>query len=285
FLLTLIEIAKARYEIDPDRVYVAGFSMGGTGSWHLAGRHPDLLAAALPAHGVLMAGPVSQVRTPEEIQLLQHGLVPNVRNLPIYFYTGLEDENCMPGTFLYVHDLLRELAENDPGGYTQIEFAAHPELAHSFPPGEPGKGLKWIAEKRRDAFPEKIVWEYAAEPAPPRTRDDPIERPRKEWFYWLHCMRPVDTMTVVAERKGNEFDISVKIAFAEDLTLYLNPAMIDVEEDVVVRVDGEVVWRGRPRPDFVSVLESLDARLDRTLVFDRRIRLEEEEEEGPTTGS
>ena len=45
FTLTLIEIAKAQYEVDPDRVYSMGFSMGGTGSWFLAGRHPDLLAA------------------------------------------------------------------------------------------------------------------------------------------------------------------------------------------------------------------------------------------------
>ena len=29
------------------------------------------------------------------------------------------------------------------------------------------------------------------------------------------------------------------------------------------------VWRGRPEPDFATVLESLDARLDRTLVFVR----------------
>lgn len=48
FLLTLVEIAKAQYDIDPDRVYSMGFSMGGSGSFFMAGRHPDLLAGAIP---------------------------------------------------------------------------------------------------------------------------------------------------------------------------------------------------------------------------------------------
>jgi len=51
--------------------------------------------------------------------------------------------------------------------------------------------------------------------------------------------------------------------------------MIDATTDVVVRVKGKEVYRGKPAPDLVSVLESLDARLDRTLLFDRRIRLPE----------
>jgi hypothetical protein len=49
--------------------------------------------------------------------------------------------------------------------------------------------------------------------------------------------------------------------------------MVDPKKDVVVRLDGKEAYRGRPVPDVASVLESLDARLDRTLCFDRRVRL------------
>jgi hypothetical protein len=49
--------------------------------------------------------------------------------------------------------------------------------------------------------------------------------------------------------------------------------MIDVKQDVVVRVDGKEVYVGKPVPDYATVLDSLDARLDRTLTFDRRIPL------------
>ena len=45
------------------------------------------------------------------------GILPNLRNVPVYFYTGLADENCEPGTFLYAWDRIQELREADPGGY------------------------------------------------------------------------------------------------------------------------------------------------------------------------
>ena len=79
-------------------------------------------------------------------------------------------------------------------------------------------------------------------------------------------------MEVVAEREGNQFTI-LSSADREGFYLLLNPEMIDVEQDVVVRLEGEEIYRGRPVPDFVTVLETLDARLDKRLAFDRKIPL------------
>jgi dienelactone hydrolase len=278
FLLTLIEIAKLRHEIDPDRVYVAGFSMGGTGSLHMAGRFPDLFAGAIPAHGVVMASPGTKLPTADLVQSMQNGLLPNLRNVAVYLYTGLADKNCEPGTFLYAWDRLQEFREADPGGYADIRFKAIPGLAHAFPPGEPGTGLKWLAERRRDPYPEKIVWEYASHPFPMPDDQDKVARIQQEWFYWLQCVLPKDGMQVVATRKGNEFDLeSVAPAFPEDFSILLNPEMIDVTQDVVVRYEGKVLYRGKPVPDVATVLETLDARLDRRLVFDRRVRIPEQD--------
>lgn len=50
-LTDLIEHLKATYQIDPDRIYVTGISMGGGGSWELAARRPDLIAASVPMSG------------------------------------------------------------------------------------------------------------------------------------------------------------------------------------------------------------------------------------------
>lgn len=278
FLLTLIEIAKAQHDVDPDRVYSMGFSMGGTGSWFLAGRHPDLLAGAIPAHGVHMGrttlgdGKV-KVKTAAEVLELEHGIFPNVRNLAVWWYTGHADVNCEPGTYLKGWELLQAIQKADPDGYRLLHFKAYDGVAHAFPPGEPATGMKWILEQRRHALPAKLMWEYNEAPAPFQIAEDKTDRLPKTWFYWMQVRQPVDRMRVTAERKGNEFDVDVALAYPGDVTLYLHPGMIDVAQDVVVRVKGKEVYRGRPVPDLVSVLESLDARLDKTLLFDRRIPL------------
>lgn len=38
--------AQQRYKIDPDRIILRGFSMGGCGAWHISLHHPDRFAAA-----------------------------------------------------------------------------------------------------------------------------------------------------------------------------------------------------------------------------------------------
>lgn len=272
--LTLIEIAKVELEIDPDRVYSMGFSMGGSGTWFLAGRHPDLLAGASPCAGVLMADPKSQLPTKEEVKAIQHGLVPNVRNLAMYYYIGLEDRNCMPGTFLYAWDMLRQLRQQDPTGYANIHFQAHEGLGHAFPPGEPRKGIQFLLKQRRDTFPQTLVWEYAAAPYPLREASDPVDRLCKRFFYWLACADPRDGQHIRATRESNEITLELsRGAAAKGLTVLLNDAMIDPSKEVVIRVGGVEQYRGKPVPDFWTVLETLDARLDRSLVFDRRVVL------------
>jgi len=41
-----IAAVQRRYKIDPDRIILRGFSLGGAGAWHVAAHHPDAFAAA-----------------------------------------------------------------------------------------------------------------------------------------------------------------------------------------------------------------------------------------------
>ena len=44
----LLDMVMAQYAIDKNRVAVTGYSMGGTGSWHLAEKFPERFSAVLP---------------------------------------------------------------------------------------------------------------------------------------------------------------------------------------------------------------------------------------------
>ncbi len=275
FVLTMIDIAKVQYNVDPDRVYLGGFSMGGTGSWFFSGRHPDLFAATMPFAGVLMAEPRSQVASKEEVVRVQHGLLPNVRNLAMHYTIGLEDKNTMPGTYLFVWDRIQELRAADQGGYQDIFFESIPKLAHSFPPGEPKRAFASVSQKTRNAFPETLVWEYVTDPYPLPIDEDQTTRIAKNHFYWLHDASPVDRQKIRATRDGNLITIQTegRPGGVKGLTVLLNEGMIDPEQDTVILHGDQEIYRGRPAPDLGVVFETLDWKLDRTMVFDRKVTL------------
>jgi predicted peptidase len=50
-LINLLDDIVARYDVDPERVYLTGLSMGGYGTWALASAYPDRFAAIAPICG------------------------------------------------------------------------------------------------------------------------------------------------------------------------------------------------------------------------------------------
>ena len=49
----VLELARKEFNIDPERIYLWGHSMGGSGTYHLAAKYPDIwaaLAVAAPGH-------------------------------------------------------------------------------------------------------------------------------------------------------------------------------------------------------------------------------------------
>jgi predicted esterase len=50
-VLRAIQIAKEKFSVDEERVYLMGYSMGGGGTWHVGTRHPELFAAIGPVYG------------------------------------------------------------------------------------------------------------------------------------------------------------------------------------------------------------------------------------------
>lgn len=50
-VIELVRLFMQRPDVDPDRVYIYGMSMGGIGAFDAVARHPDIFAAAVPICG------------------------------------------------------------------------------------------------------------------------------------------------------------------------------------------------------------------------------------------
>ncbi|MBM3459836.1 MAG: hypothetical protein FJX77_15050, partial [Armatimonadetes bacterium] len=90
--------AQRRFRVDPDRILLRGFSMGGHGAWHLGLQHPGRWAAMSPGAG--FTDTIQYQKITEELPPWQHSLlhlydpvdwVENGRNLPVLAYVGDQD--------------------------------------------------------------------------------------------------------------------------------------------------------------------------------------------------
>lgn len=78
----LIEQLAQNYRIDIDRVYVTGFSYGGTSTWDIALALPTKFAAIVPISGRAMPDPEQSART--------------LKNVAIYLACGTADKTFFP---------------------------------------------------------------------------------------------------------------------------------------------------------------------------------------------
>lgn len=60
-VLSIIEAVRSEFNIDPARIYVAGQSDGGVGTWNVITQKPDFFAAAVPLCGVGDPSRVSKI--------------------------------------------------------------------------------------------------------------------------------------------------------------------------------------------------------------------------------
>ncbi len=74
-VMDVIDVTCAKYPIDPDRIYVAGLSMGGFGTWDLISRFPDKFAAAIPICG---GADLNQAT--------------NIKQVPVWTFHGANDK-------------------------------------------------------------------------------------------------------------------------------------------------------------------------------------------------
>lgn len=125
-IIKFIEQLKSEYNVDEDRVYLTGLSMGGYGTWFTSMARPDLFAAIAPVCGGGMAWNAG------------------VLNMPIWAFHGAEDVVVSPTQSDEMVKKLKEL--NKDVTYTRIDGVGHNVWNNAY-----NKELiEWLLSKKRN---------------------------------------------------------------------------------------------------------------------------------------
>jgi len=109
-----LELMRAEYKIDNDRVYLMGHSMGGKGTWIAILSHPGRFAAAIP----LCA---RQSLKPEDADLKRTANL--VRELPLWLWHGAKDPKNPVANSRLMFKALEAVGAN--AKYTEVPDAPH----------------------------------------------------------------------------------------------------------------------------------------------------------------
>jgi hypothetical protein len=236
FLDRLIENLIVFEGVDPDRVYLMGYSAGGDGVYQLAPRMADRFAAA-----AMMAG------HPNETVPL--GLL----NLPFTLHVGGEDSAYRRNEIVPEWEKqLDALEKKYPGGYIH-EAKVHEGRPH-WMDLEDKVAVPWMAKFSRRRLPERVVW-----------KQDDVTHTR---FYWLGIpegsVKPRQLLKV--KRDGQRFTIEEAEA-VDSVTVFLNDAMLDMDQPVVVEMGGEEFFNGKVKRTVAEIHRSMAVRGDPRMVF------------------
>jgi predicted peptidase len=114
-LLALLDDVIARHNVDTNRIYLTGLSMGGFGTWSLAARYPERFAAVAPICG---GGEVIDVK------LAVRSKTEALKTLGVWAFHGAKDP------VVALEESQRMVAAFKKVGCQEVELTVYPEASH-----------------------------------------------------------------------------------------------------------------------------------------------------------
>jgi poly(3-hydroxybutyrate) depolymerase len=238
----LIEDMVVLENVDPNRVYLLGYSAGGDGVYQMAPRMTDRWAAT-----AMMAG------HPNGVSIL------SLRNVPFALQVGANDSAYNRNTVGKEYgEKLDKMRSDDPMGYEHF-VKIHEGKGH-WMNREDAAALPWMAKFSRDPVPERIVWKQTGTP--------------HERSYWLAVPTnesKADSL-VIAKRDGQLIEITAAEK-VDRLLIRFDDRIADLEEPVRVMKEGKELFSGTASRTIGVMLKTLASRGDPSLVFDAEIEV------------
>lgn len=206
-VLSVLEEVRKKYPIDPERIYLTGHSMGGTGAAYLAMRHPDLFAAAAP-----LAAAYSYP-----------WLARNLSSIPTLWIAGaLDDEYYHRGVAVGL-ERMRKF-----GARTVLESI--PNEGHNGPVKDFAKVFEFFSKHKRDLHPRRYAYE--------------TDTPLHGCAFWT-CLTAFSTpgqmATILAEAPGGN-RVNLTLSNISEFTFIPDSTFLDSTKAIPLAINGTLIW-------------------------------------------
>ena len=222
--------------VDPNKVYINGYSAGGDGVYQLGPRMADHWAGAAMSAG-----------HPNDASPL------NLRNVAFAIHVGGNDtayDRNLKGREW--GEQLEALAAADPGGYAN-QWEVHAGLPH-WMNLEDAVAIPFVQMHTRDPLPRKVVWRQA----------DVIHAR----FYWL-AVDPDDVAkaALIRAEYAEGKVMLTEVTAVPRLVVRLTDAMMDLDQPVRVERGGSALFAGKVERTIAVIARTLEERGDPALIF------------------
>jgi len=297
YLADVIWECKHRFNIDADRVFLAGHSMGGFGAYHQVQRQPDRFAAVIAS-----AGSWSLAQWP-----VIHGTSLFIVHGTKDAEPGVRDRHTDIAFAHRAHQLLNKhgiphVFTEHPGGHpvgygkshileflrTNEDLRRDPFHSHVVLASPVGYGSskcyavrhnRWVTLD--EATEGQLEYDALVRSGPGHSKDSSVE----EWEQWKLDHKTVkrEGALIDAINSGdNQFQVTTKNVGR--LMFWLHPAMVDFSKPVQVTVNGELRFDKCVAPSLPTLLDSFARRRDWGLVYPAKITLDLRHEENEANG-
>jgi acetyl esterase/lipase len=233
----ILDTVKRTYNVDENRVVVAGVSDGGTGAFYVAMRDTTPYAAFLPLNGFIMilGQPSVGIRDP---------LFPNnLRNKPFFIINGGQDQ-------LYPTSLVGPYVQHMANGGVDVTYRPQPDGQHNTAwwPEMRDEFEAFVTAHPREPHPVQVTWQAPPVPASPSASEAPIVN-RAHWILVddVAAPRAEQPLSDLNERSmGSEPNFGIRATGMRitDVLAGSNAAAIGLLPDDIVRsINGRVLPR------------------------------------------
>ena len=273
-LHAIVDALKRRYNIDENRVVVAGVSDGGTGTYYVAMRDTTPYASFLPLNGYIMVLANGEI---DDGRIFPN----NLRDKPMFVINGGKDR-------LYPISIVEPFTRHLMKGGVQIEYHPQPDGEHNTKwwPEMQAPFEKFVADHPRDPDPDKLTWE-AADAADGRAHwlvidafgAAPGEAKALPDLNVFTDSLGTDPLFVRSKtpgrvdlvRSGNAVQATTRGVTA--FTLLLSPDKFDLSQPVVVTANGREVFHARVQPSVDTLMKWAARDNDRTMLYAAEIKI------------